>query len=151
MKLALAAAVAVFAATAATASAQSEKAQSPCALLTPAQIQPLAGTAVKPGTPGPNNDCTWRDQKNQDRVYLALKDATNFHDFRAQMQSSGRMSAIPGLAEDAFIVSSAGSSAALYLLKKKHLIELMITGPDFSRAQNEAAEQALAPKLLAHF
>jgi hypothetical protein len=126
-------------------------AQQPCSLLTPDQIKVVAGTAVKPGTPGQNNDCTWRDAKGEDRVYLALKDSTNFHDFRTQMQSSGRMTSIPGLAEDAFYVASAGSSAALYLLKKKHLIELMVTGPDFSRPQNEAAEKALAPDLLARF
>lgn len=122
-----------------------------CSLLTPAQAQSVTGAPLHP-VPGQNGDCTWQDAKGQDRIYLSVKPAgPEYSGFRSQMQASGRMTALPGIAEDAFYVASAGSSAPLYLLKKKHLIELLITGPDFARGQNEAAEKGLAPDVLAHF
>lgn len=124
-------------------------AQAPCLLLKPDQIQAVVNTPVFPGKPGAA-DCTWQDTKGQDRVYLSLKDAKDFHDLRSQMQASGHMTPLTGVAEDAFYVTgSAGSSAALYLLKKRHLVLLTVTGPNFSRSENEAAEKALAASLLA--
>jgi hypothetical protein len=124
------------------------KALAPCTLATPAEITAVAATQVQPGQPG-ENDCTWRDGKGNTVVYLSLKDSTGFHDFRAQMQSTGKMVPITGVGEDAFFVSSAGSSAALYTLKKRHVVLLTIDGPGYSKAQNEAAEQALANRILA--
>ena len=133
---------------AALALAATAHAQSPCSLLSPAQLKSVVNAPLTP-KPGPS-DCTWRDAKGQDRIYLSLKDAgPDFHDLRNQMQSSGHMVPLPGLAEDAFYVRSAGSSSALYLLKKKRLLLLSVTGPDFDRGQNEAAEKALAPAILA--
>ena len=122
-----------------------------CSLLTPDAIKAVVNTPVQPGKGGAN-DCTWQDAKGQDRVYLSVKDVLGpeFKDLRNQMQASGHMTALPGVAEDAFFVTgAAGSSAALYLLKKKHLILLTVTGPNFSRSDNETAEKALAPQILA--
>jgi hypothetical protein len=123
----------------------------PCTLLTPDQIKTLLGTPVLPGQPGAagSPDCTWPDAKGQTRVYLSLKDATDFKDFRASMQATGRMAPVTGLAEDAFFVSSANSSTALYALKAKHLLLLTVDGVAFSKAQNQAAEKALATQILA--
>ena len=126
-------------------------AQQPCSLLSPDQIKAVLNSPVAPGHPGPT-DCTWQDPKGQDRVYLSLKEVTgpDFKDLRSQMQASGHMTPLPGLAEDAFFVTgAAGSSAALYLLKKHHLALLTVTGPNFSRNDNETAEKALAPHILA--
>lgn len=140
---------ALLAAAAALSFATAAHAQSPCSLLTPDQIKAVVNTPVSPGKPGAT-DCTWQDAKGQDRVYLSLKDAKDFHDLRSQMQAGGHMTPLTGVAEDAFYVTgSAGSSAALYLLKKRHLVLLTVTGPNFSRAENEAAEKALAASLLA--
>ncbi|HEX4155233.1 MAG TPA: hypothetical protein VHY48_06435 [Acidobacteriaceae bacterium] len=148
-------AAALFAAVSArTAPAQTHpkaRAASPCALLTVAQINAVAGTQVQPGQPGHSGtvDCTWNDSKGQNRVYLALEDATDFHSFRLQMQATGNLLPISGVGEDAFFVSSAaGSSAALYTLKDKHLLLLTVDGPGFTKGQNEAAEKALATSAL---
>lgn len=132
----------------ATLLAAAAHAQTPCSLLTVAQIDSVAGTHVQPGQPG-SSDCNWKDSKGELRVYLSLKDADDFHSTRSQMQATGKMLPITGVGEDAFFVSSVGSSAALYALKKRHVVLLTVDGPGFSRAQNEAAEQALANMALA--
>lgn len=138
----------VFAFTVAAA-AHAQKAA--CSLLSIDEIKAVLNGPVQPGKAGAN-DCTWQDAKGQDRVYLSLKPVTGpeFKDLRTQMQASGHMTALPGVAEDAFFVTgSAGSSAALYLLKKQHIALLTVTGPNFSRNENEAAEKALAPHIVA--
>jgi hypothetical protein len=122
-------------------------AQSPCGLLTSDQIKAVLSIPVQTGQPG-SNDCTWKDTKGQDRVYVTIKDAADFHDTRSAMQSTGRMVPLTGVGEDAFIVASTGTSAALYTLKKHHTILLTVTGPNFDKGQNEAAEKALATQLL---
>jgi hypothetical protein len=119
----------------------------PCSLVTPDQIKTLIGTPVQPGKPG-ENECTWRDAKGETRVYIALKDSQNFHALRSTMQSTGRLVPITGVGEDAFFVSSTGSSAALYTLKKSHVLLLTVDGPAFSKADNEAAEKSLATQVL---
>jgi hypothetical protein len=125
-------------------------AQAPCTLLTPDQMNPVIGTQVQAGQPGqaPANDCTWKDSKGEDRVYLSLRDPKDFSSLRESMASTGRLVPITGLSGDAFFVSSTGSSAALYALKGKHVILLTVTGVDFSKAQNEAAEKSLATQIL---
>jgi hypothetical protein len=120
----------------------------PCKLVTVEQINALLGTPVKPGQQGPN-DCTWRDGKGVDRVYLSLRDSKDFHALRGQMQTTGKMLPITGVAEDAFFVSSTGNSAALYALKKTHVVLLTVDGNGFSKADNEAAEKTLAIQILA--
>ncbi len=129
------------------------KAQAPCSLLTPDEIKALAGTQVQPGQPGQpsqpgSNDCTWKDAKGQDRVFLSLRDPKGFHDLRDSMQATGRLVPITGLSGDAFFVSSAGNSAALYALKGSHVVLLTVDGVGFSKAQNEAAEKTLATQVL---
>ena len=127
-------------------------AQAPCSLLSPEQINSVVGTPVGPGQPGGqsgSSDCTWKDAKGQDRVYLSLRDPKDFHDLRDSMQSTGRLVPITGLSGDAFFVSSTGASAALYALKGKHLVLLTVDGPGFGKAENEAAEKALATGILA--
>lgn len=123
----------------------------PCSLVTPDQIKTLIDTPVVPGKPGSadSHDCTWADAKGVTRVYLSLKDATDYKDFRASMQATGRLLPITGLAEDAFFVSSVSSSSALYALKAKRLLLLTVDGLGFSKAQNQAAEKALATQILA--
>jgi hypothetical protein len=123
------------------------RAQAPCSLLTPNQIKTVIGAPVQPGQPGVN-DCTWHDAKGNTIVYLSLKPTTDFHDTRAQMQATGRLTPITGLAEDAFFVASTGTSAALYALKKRRVVLLTVDAPGYTRAQNEGAEKALATQLL---
>lgn len=126
-------------------------AQSPCSLLTPDQIQAVINTPVKPGEPGGSKDspdCTWRDTKGQDRVYLSLKSRQDFHDTRAAMQSTGHMEPVTGLGEDAFFVASTGSDAALYALGKSHLLLLTVSGRNASKQENEAAERSLAAHIV---
>ena len=62
------------------------------------------------------------------------------------MPPRSRLVPIPGLADDAF--SSAGNSAALYALKNKHLLLVTVDGPNFTKAQNESAEQTLVTAIL---
>ncbi|HEY5382519.1 MAG TPA: hypothetical protein VIJ65_09705 [Acidobacteriaceae bacterium] len=123
-------------------------ASSPCSLLALEKINALVGTPVQPGQPGPN-DCTWHDAKGQTVVYLTLRDSKDWHFFHSQMQSTGRLVPVTGVAEDAFFVSSTGSSAAFYALKSTHVLLLTVDGLGFTKAQNEAAEQALAVDALA--
>lgn len=126
--------------------------QSPCTLLTTDQIKAVVGGPVNPGTPGGSKDspdCTWKDQKGEDRVYVSLKTRDNYNVVHAQMQNSGRATAVTGVGEDAFFVSSpAGSTAYLYALGKKHLLLLQVNIPNASRQDNEAAEKALANSIL---
>lgn len=128
--------------------AKAAKSEAPCSLATPDQIKTLIGAPVQPGQPAAA-DCTWRDAKGDTRVYLSLRDSKDFHSFRSQMQTTGKMVPITGVGEDAFFVSSTGSSAALYALKKTHVLLLTVDGPGYSKAENEAAEQALANQILA--
>jgi|GEM_PF-5559619 len=123
----------------------------PCSLVTPEQIKTLVDTPVVLGKPGAgdSHDCTWADSKGVTRVYLSLKDGADFKDLRASMQATGRLLPITGLAEDAFFVSSVSSSTALYALKAKRLLLLTVDGAGFSKAQNQAAEKALATQILA--
>jgi hypothetical protein len=64
------------------------------------------------------------------------------------MVSSGRLVPLAGLGGDAFFISSAGNSAALYVLKDKHLLLITVDGVNFTKAQNESAEQTLAIAIL---
>jgi hypothetical protein len=127
------------------------KEPTPCSLITPDQIKTLIDTPVVLGKPGSadSHDCTWADSKGVTRVYVSLKDADGFKDLRTSMQATGRLLPITGLAEDAFFVSSVSSSTALYALKAKRLLLLTVDGAGFSKAQNQAAEKALAAQILA--
>ena len=126
----------------------------PCALLSPAQIKTVLPTPLldgKPGTPSDGTtDCTWPDAKGETRVYLSLKDpGYGYKSFRDSMLATGKLVPIPGLANDAFFISSAGNSAALYVLKDKHLLLITVDGVNFTKVQNESAEQTLATQIVA--
>ena len=127
-------------------------AQSPCTLLTPDQIKAVVSVPVNPGTPGGTKDapdCTWKDSKGEDRVYVSLKSRDTFNVTRAQMSNHGRLASVTGVGEDAFFVSStAGSAAYLYALGKHHLLLLQVNVPNASRQDNEAAEKAVAGEIL---
>ncbi|HEX5284065.1 MAG TPA: DUF3558 family protein [Bryocella sp.] len=127
-------------------------AQAPCTLLTPDQIKAVVGGPVNPGTPGGSKDapdCTWKDSKGEDRVYVSLKSRDTFNVTRAQMSNTGRLASVTGVGEDAFFVSSAaGSAAYLYALGKHHLLLLQVNVPNASRQDNEAAEKAVAGEIL---
>jgi hypothetical protein len=127
-------------------------AQSPCSLLTPEQIKAVVSVPVTPGQPGGSKespDCTWKDAKGQDRVYLSLKSRDNFNVTRAQMQNTGHLANVSGVGEDAFFVSGAvGSTAYLYAMGKHHLLLLEVNIPNASRQDNQAAEKALATEML---
>ena len=119
-----------------------------CKMLTLDQAKAAAGTPVTPGKPGPN-DCTWKDAKGEDRVYVSLKPRDTFNVTRAQLANTGRLSSVTGVGEDAFFVTSpAGSTAYLYTLGKKHLLLLQANIPNASRQDNEAAEKGLAAEIL---
>jgi hypothetical protein len=125
----------------------------PCTLLTPTQIKTVLTTPLsegKPGTPtAGTTDCTWSDPKGETRVYLSLNDpGIHYKSFRDSMLATGRLVPIPGLADDAFFVSSAGNSAALYALKNKHLLLVTVDGVNFTKTQNESAEQTLVIAIL---
>ena len=125
----------------------------PCTLLSPAQIRTVLPTPLLPGKPGSPTDgtidCTWADSTGHPRVYLSLNDpGTSYKSFRDSMLATGKLVPLSGLAGDAFFIASAGNSAALYVLKNKHLLLITIDGPNFTRAQNEAAERTLAPAIL---
>ena len=125
----------------------------PCTLLTPAQIKTVLTTPLsegKPGTPTDGTtDCTWSDPKGVTRVYLSLNDpGIHYKSFRDSMLATGKLVPIPGLGGDAFFISSAGNSAALYVLKGKHLLLITVDGVNFTKVQNESAEQTLATQIL---
>jgi hypothetical protein len=125
----------------------------PCALLTLDQIKPVLLTPVldgKPGSPSDGTtDCTWADSKGETRVYLSLKEpGIEYKSFRDSMLATGRLVPIPGLGGDAFFISSAGNSAALYVLKGKELLLITVDGINFTKANNESAEQVLAKEIL---
>ena len=61
---------------------------------------------------------------------------------------TGKIMKGSGFADDAFFVSSAGNSAALYALKNKHLLLITVDDPSFTKAQNESAELTLATAIL---
>jgi hypothetical protein len=128
------------------------RAQAPCSLLTPDQIKAVVGTTVNPGTPGGSKDspdCTWKDAKGEDRVYVSLKTRDTFNVTRTQMATTGRLASVTGVGEDAFFVSSAaGSAAYLYALGKRRLLLLQVNMPNASRQDNEAAEKAIANEIL---
>lgn len=127
-------------------------AQAPCSLLTPDQIKTVLSVSVLPGQPGGTKespDCTWKDAKGgEDRVYLSLKSRDNFNVTKAQMQNTGRLASVTGVGEDAFFVSSTGSTAYLYAMGKNHLLLLTANVPNASRQDNQAAEKALATQIL---
>ena len=143
--LLIAAAATLFTATA-------SHAQAPCSLLTPDQIKAVVSVPVNSGTPGGTKespDCTWKDAKGEDRVYVSLKARDTFNVTRAQMATTGRLTSVTGVGEDAFFVTSpAGSTAYLYALGKHHLLLLQANVPNASRQDNEAAEKALANEIL---
>ncbi len=125
----------------------------PCALLTPTQIKTVLPTPLsegKPGTPSDaTTDCTWSDAHGATRVYLSLNDpGYGYKSFRDSMLATGKLVPIPGLANDAFFISSPGNSAALYALKNKHLLLITVDGPNFTKTQNESAEQTLVTAIL---
>jgi hypothetical protein len=127
-------------------------AQAPCSLLTPDQIKAVVNVPVNPGQPGGTKDspdCTWRDAKGEDRVYVSLKTRDTFNVTRAQMSNTGRLASVTGVGEDAFFVTSpAGSTTYLYALGKHHLLLLQANIPNASRQDNQAAEKALATEIL---
>ena len=127
-------------------------AQDPCSLLTQDQIKAVLSVAVNPGQPGGTKDspdCTWKDAKGEDRVYVSLKSRDNYNVVHAQMQHSGHLVSVTGVGEDAFFVSSpAGSTVYLYALGKHHLLLLSANLPNASRQDNQAAEKALATEIL---
>jgi hypothetical protein len=136
-----------------TASLHAQKPLVPCALLTPTQIKTTILTPVangKPGSPSDGTiDCTWPDAKGETRVYLSLKEpGIEYKSFHDSMQSTGRLVPIAGLGGDAFYISSSGNSAALYVLKGKHLLLITVDGINFTKANNEAAEHTLATEVL---
>jgi len=125
----------------------------PCALLTPLQIKTVLNTPVldgKPGTPSDGTtDCTWPDSKGETRVYLSLKEpGIEYKSFRDSMLATGRLVPVSGLSADAFYIASAGNTAALYVLKGKHLLLITVNGVGFTKAQNESAEHTLATEIL---
>jgi hypothetical protein len=125
----------------------------PCALLTPLQIKAVVSTPLLAGKPGSptdgTTDCTWSDAKGETRVYVSLNDpGVGYKSFRDAMLATGKLVPLSGLAGDAFFVSSAGNSAALYVLKNKHLLLVTVNGVNFTKAQNESAEQTLATQIL---
>src|SRR6202046_3603556 len=125
----------------------------PCTLLTPTQIKTVLTTPLSEPKPGPptdgTTDCTWSDPKGVTRVYLSLNDpGIHYKAFRDSMLATGKLVPIPGLADDAFFISSAGNSAALYALKNKHLLLVTVDGPNFTKTQNESAEQTLVTAIL---
>ena len=126
-------------------------AQAPCSLLTADQIKAVVGVAVNPGEAGGSKDspdCTWKDAKGETRVYVSLKTRDNYNVTKAQMQHTGRLAPVTGVGEDAFFVSSTGSTAYLYTLGKKHLLLLSAAIPNADRRDNQAAEKALANEIL---
>ena len=126
-------------------------AQSPCSLLTQDQVKATVGEPVNAGVAGGSKDspdCTWKDAKGEDRVYISLKSRDNFNVTRAQMQHTGRLANVSGVGEDAFFMTATGSTAYLYALGKHHLLLLDINIPNASKQDNEAAEKALANKIL---
>ena len=127
-------------------------AHAPCSLLTPDQIKAVLNSPVEPGQPGvakDSNDCTWSDTRGEDRVYIALKPRPAFQTTRTQIANAGgHPTSVTGVGEDAFFVSSGDSSSALYVLAKNHLLLLTVNGPNATQEQNEAAEKALATKIL---
>ena len=148
---ALLSASAAFAGAKPAASAPVTSQPAPCSLLTLDEIKTVIGSAVeqgKPSTNGEASECTWKDAKGADRVYLSLKEAKEWKSFRDSMQATGKMTPVTGVAEDAFFVGSSGSSAAFYTLKKGHVVLLTVDGPGFDKAQNEGAEKSLAPHAL---
>lgn len=125
----------------------------PCTLLTPTQIKTVLTTPLSEGRPGTptdgTTDCTWSDPKGETRVYLSLNDpGIHYKSFRDSMLATGKLVPIPGLGGDAFFISSAGNSAALYVLQNKHLLLVTVDGPNFTKVQNESAEQTLATAIL---
>lgn len=128
-------------------SAGSAKLPDACKLLTADEIKSITGAAAQPGKPG-TNDCTWKDAKGEDRVYISVHESLDWHNVHDTMRGTGKLTPLTGVAEDAFFVSSRGSSAALYLLKGRHYVIFTITGPNASKADNEAAEKAFAPHVL---
>ena len=116
----------------------------PCTLLTPTQIKTVLTTPLSEGKPGApsdgTTDCTWPDTKGETRVYLSLKDpGYGYKSLRDSMVASGRLVPIPGLADDAFFVSSAGNSAALYALKNKHLLLVTFDGRECRKKPAKAS------------
>jgi len=125
----------------------------PCALLSPLQIKTVLNTPVLNGKPGaPNDDttdCTWADTKGETRLYVSLKDpGISYKSFRDAMLATGRLVPVSGLGGDAFYIASAGTSAALFVLKGKHLLLITVDGIGFTKAQNESAEHTLATEVL---
>jgi hypothetical protein len=140
-----------FAAAAILFTATAAYAQAPCSVLTLDQIKAVVGVPVNPGQPGGSKDspdCTWKDAKDEIRVYVSLKTRDNYNVVKAQMQHTGRLAPVTGVGEDAFFVSSAGSTAYLYTLGKKHLLLLEVNIPNADRRDNQAAEKALANEIL---
>src|SRR5215469_17762192 len=126
-------------------------AQAPCSLLTPDQIKAVLSVAVNAGQAGGTKespDCTWKDAKGEDRVYVSLKTKDNYNVTKAQMQNTGRLTSVTGVGEDAFFVTSTGSTAYLYALGKRHLLLLTANAPNASKQDNEASEKALANQIL---
>jgi hypothetical protein len=151
--LTLAAAVLAFTATPRPAHTEPPTTPAPCALLSPLQIKTVILTPVLDGKPGaPNDDttdCTWPDAKGETRVYLSLKDpGIAYKSFRDTMLRTGRLVPVAGLGGDAFYIASAGNSAALYVLKGKHLLLITVDGINFTKANNESAEHTLATEIL---
>lgn len=125
----------------------------PCALLSATQIKTVLDTPLLDGKSGSPEDgtadCTWTDSKGATRVYLSLSEpGIGYKSFRDSMLATGRLVPVPGLGGDAFYISSAGNSAALYILKGKQLLLVTVDGVNFTKAQNESAEQTLATAIL---
>lgn len=126
-------------------------AQAPCSLLAPDQIKAVLSVSVNPGQPGGSKespDCTWRDAKGEDRVYLSLKPRDTFNVTRAQLAHTGKLASVTGVGEDAFFVTSVGSTAYLYTLGKRHLLLLSVNVPNASKQENEADEKVVANQIL---
>jgi hypothetical protein len=151
--LTLSAAAIVFTAIVAARPLHAEPPTPPCALLTPVQIKAVLSTPVldgKPGTPSDGTtDCTWPDSKGETRLYLSLKEpGIEYKSFRDSMLATGRLVPVSGLSADAFYIASAGNSAALYVLKGKHLLLITVSGIGVTRAQNESTERTFATQIL---
>lgn len=128
------------------------RAQEACSLLTAEQIKAVLNSPVEAGQPGVakgSNECTWSDARGEDRVYIALRPGADFRTIRAQIEKAGQhVSAVTGVGEDAFTVSSGDSSSALYVLAKNHFLLVTVNSPDGSQQNDEAAEKALIAQIL---
>jgi hypothetical protein len=122
-----------------------------CALVTQSQVSAAVGNAVAAGVPSGVNapSCTWQDITDPGAsatIAASAPDAVGQIPYALQNMPSPHVTPVSGVGDAAFFAAGTGTTAELDIRKGGRAITITVgsTDPNYTQAQQEAAELAIA-------